>query len=84
MDTFFATKKAGKSSQGHACCQRFVTDKGFVYVVPMKSKRYLGGATTPRRTLLPLVDGIASLTGPADLINDLLSLFPMKSKSELL
>jgi hypothetical protein len=35
-------------------------------------KRYLGGATTPRRTILPLVDGIASLNGPADLINDLL------------
>jgi hypothetical protein len=38
MDTFFATKKARKSSRGHSCCQLFVTDKGFVYVVPMKSK----------------------------------------------
>jgi hypothetical protein len=38
MDTFFATKKAGKSSRGHSCCQLFVTDKGFVYVVPMQSK----------------------------------------------
>ncbi len=38
MDTFFATKKAGKSSRGHTCCQLFVTDKGFVYVVPLKSK----------------------------------------------
>jgi hypothetical protein len=38
-------------------------------------KRYLGGATTPRRTILPLVDEIASLSGPADLINDLLFLF---------
>jgi hypothetical protein len=38
MDTFFATKKAGKSSRGHNCCQLFVTDKGFIYVVPMKSK----------------------------------------------
>lgn len=38
MDTFFATKKAGKSTWGHTCCQLFVTDKGFVYVVPMKSK----------------------------------------------
>jgi hypothetical protein len=38
MDTFFATKKAGKLSRGHSCCQLFVTDKGFVYVVPMKSK----------------------------------------------
>jgi hypothetical protein len=38
MDTFFATKKAGKSSRQNTCCQLFVTDKGFVYVVPMKSK----------------------------------------------
>jgi len=35
---FFAPKKAGKSSQGHTCSQLFVTDKGFVCVVPMKSK----------------------------------------------
>jgi branched-subunit amino acid aminotransferase/4-amino-4-deoxychorismate lyase len=33
-------------------------------------KHYQGGATTPRRTLLPPVDGIASLNGPSDLIND--------------
>ena len=38
MDTFFASKKRGKSSRGHTCCQLFVTDKGFVYVVPMKRK----------------------------------------------
>ena len=38
MDTFFAMKKGGKSSRGHKCCQLFVTDKGFVYVVPMKKK----------------------------------------------
>jgi hypothetical protein len=38
MDTFFATKKAEKSSRQHTCCQLFVTDKGFVYVVPMTSK----------------------------------------------
>jgi hypothetical protein len=38
MDTCFATKKAGKSSQKNTCCQLFVTDKGFVYVVPMTSK----------------------------------------------
>ena len=36
MDTFFATKKAKNSSCGHTCCQLFVTDRGFVYVVPMK------------------------------------------------
>ena len=38
MDTFFATKKSGKSSRGITCCQLFVTDKGFIYVVPMKRK----------------------------------------------
>ena len=37
MDTFFATKNGGVSSRGHTCCQLFVTDKGYVYVVPMKS-----------------------------------------------
>jgi hypothetical protein len=37
--------------------------------------RYRGGATTPRRTLLPLVDGITSLNGPLVLINDLLFFF---------
>ena len=36
MDTLFATSKAGKSSRGNACAQLFVTDKGFVYVVPMQ------------------------------------------------
>ena len=36
MDTFFATKKGGQSSRGHTCCQLFVTDKGFIYVVSMK------------------------------------------------
>jgi hypothetical protein len=36
-------------------------------------KRYLGGASTPRWPILPPVDGIASLNGPVDLINDLLS-----------
>ena len=38
MDTFFATKKGGQSSRGHTCCQLFVTDKGFIYAVPMKRK----------------------------------------------
>lgn len=35
MDTFFATSKAGASSRGNKCVQLFVTDKGFIYVVPM-------------------------------------------------
>ena len=38
MDTLFATKKARKLSRGNGCCQLFITDKGFVYVVPMKSR----------------------------------------------
>ncbi len=38
MDTFFASKRRGKSSRGNTCCQLFVTDKGFVYVVPMRRK----------------------------------------------
>ena len=38
MDTFFSTKKAGKSSRGNTCFQLFFTDKGFVYAVPMKIK----------------------------------------------
>ena len=37
MDTFFATKKGGQS-RGHTCHQLFVTDKGFIYVVPVKKK----------------------------------------------
>ena len=36
MDTFFATRKAGTSSRGNQCCQLFVTDNGFIYVVPME------------------------------------------------
>ena len=27
-----------QSSRGHTCCQLFATDKGFIYVVPMKKK----------------------------------------------
>ena len=38
MDTLFATNKAGKLSRLNTCCQLFVTDKGFIYVVTMRSK----------------------------------------------
>ena len=38
MDTFFATKKGGRSSCGHTCCQLFITDNGFVYVLPKRRK----------------------------------------------
>jgi hypothetical protein len=36
-DAFFATKKA-KSQRGNNCMQLFVSDKGYVYMVPMKSR----------------------------------------------
>jgi hypothetical protein len=38
MDILFATKKAGKSSRENVCCQLFITDKGYVHFVCMKSK----------------------------------------------
>ena len=37
MDTFSATRKMSKYLRGNRCFQLFVTDKWFVYVVPMKS-----------------------------------------------
>ena len=39
MDTLIAAKKGGKSRRGNTCMQLFVTDKGYVYVVPMKHRR---------------------------------------------
>ena len=38
MDTLKATEKGGKSTWGNLYCQLFVTDRGFLYVVPMKSR----------------------------------------------
>lgn len=38
MDTFFAKKTGGKSSRGNTCAQLFVTDKGFVHIIPLTSK----------------------------------------------
>eukprot|EP00957_Ditylum_brightwellii_P115037 8774555-Ditylum_brightwellii.AAC.1 len=38
MDSFFATKKARKSTRANTFCKLVVTDKGFVHVVPLKSK----------------------------------------------
>ena len=38
MDTFMATGKAHQSTRGNTCCQLFVSDKGFLYVVPMRSR----------------------------------------------
>ena len=38
MDTFFATGKAGKTTRGNSCMQIFVTDKGFVWVCPLRKE----------------------------------------------
>ena len=38
MDTFFTHKNKRKSSRVYTCMQLFVTVKGFVHVIPMKSK----------------------------------------------
>ena len=38
MDTFISMKNSGNSSRDYTWCQLFVTNKGFVYLVPMKSK----------------------------------------------
>ena len=57
MDTFFATKQANRSTRGNTCMQLFVTDKSFLYVVPLRSKsevpkairaftKHVGAATT--------------------------------------
>ena len=35
---YLQLRKGGKSSREHTCCQLFVTDKGFLYVVPMSHK----------------------------------------------
>ena len=38
MGTFFANNKPRKSSRGNTSCQIFLTNKGFIYVVPTKFK----------------------------------------------
>ena len=38
MDTLFTTKSGGKSSRGNYATQLFITDKGYVCVIPMKSE----------------------------------------------
>ena len=34
IDTLFVTKKAGKYSRGHTCCQLFVAKKGYYILYP--------------------------------------------------
>ena len=38
MNTLSATSNSKNSSRGHICAQVFVTDKGFAYVVPIKTE----------------------------------------------
>ena len=38
MDTMFATTKSGPTLRGNTCLQLFVTDKGYVFVCPMRTK----------------------------------------------
>ena len=38
IDNFFVHNKKGKPSRGYTFMQLFVTDKGFVHVIPMNSK----------------------------------------------
>ena len=41
MDTIFTTCKYKISSRGNTCAQLFVTDKDFVYIVPMIKASYI-------------------------------------------
>ena len=36
-----ATRKAHRSTRGNTCCQLFVSDKGYIYVVPMATRSML-------------------------------------------
>eukprot|EP00957_Ditylum_brightwellii_P189843 14452875-Ditylum_brightwellii.AAC.1 len=58
MDTFFATKKAGKSSRGNSCCQLFVTDKGFVHAIAMKTRSDVMQAIKKFATVVGALDAI--------------------------
>ena len=47
VDTFFVIQKAtGKSTRGHTCCQLFNTDKGFVYLIPLRTGGDIGSVET--------------------------------------
>ena len=58
MDTIFATIKYKNSSRGNTCAQLFVTDKGFVYIVPM----------TKDSDILQVVKQFAKVIGALDAI----------------
>ena len=39
MDTMFASVRSGATTRGNKCMQLFVTDRGFMFVCPLKNKR---------------------------------------------
>jgi len=39
MDTFFAAKNIKKSSHRNIYSEIFITNKGFIYIMPIKSKK---------------------------------------------
>ena len=41
MDMLLEAKEGGKSSKHHRCCKLLVTDKCFVYVVPVQVRKEL-------------------------------------------
>eukprot|EP00957_Ditylum_brightwellii_P135713 10349584-Ditylum_brightwellii.AAC.1 len=70
MGTFYAMKNAGKSSRGHTCCQLFVTDKGFVYVVPMQKEN---------EVMLAIKEFVKAVDAPDAIICDHLQAQPSSS-----
>ena len=39
MDTMFASARSGVTMRGITCLQLFVTDRGFLFVCPLKTKQ---------------------------------------------
>ena len=62
MDTLFASKKGCQSLKGHTCCQLFVTDKRFIYLVPMKKKS---------EVLLPIKQFAMEIGAPDSFVADM-------------
>ena len=71
MYTFFATKKAGKSSRVNNCCQIFVTDKGFVCVVQMTTESQVLQAVNKFSKEIGAPDAIISNLSKAQTSSDM-------------
>ena len=69
MDTFFATKKGGPfiTRPYNTCCQLFVTDKGFIYVVLMKKKS---------EVLLAIKQFAKEIGAPDSFVNQMIQPYP--------